>query len=125
MPNPRWEQLLRYRYIELIALWEGRLTTRQLCDTFSIGRQQANKDLSSYRRGLTCGDLVYDAVAKHEPLLRNLIVDLERGMGFGLPRATEFNRTWDGYRRKNRQLHVHPMLILDRVKGLADNFAKP
>ena len=65
MTNPRWEQLLRYRYIELIALWEGRLTTRQLCDTFSIGRQQANKDLSNYRRGLTCGDLIYDAVAKH------------------------------------------------------------
>ena len=50
--NPRWEQLLRYRYIELIALWEGRLTTRQLCETFGIGRQQANKDLTSYRRGL-------------------------------------------------------------------------
>ena len=56
--NPRWEQLLRYRYIELIALWEGRLTTRQLCETFGIGRQQANKDLTSYRRGLTRGDLV-------------------------------------------------------------------
>lgn len=65
LANPRWEQLLRYRYIELIALWEGRLTTRQLCDTFGIGRQQANKDLTSYRRGLTTGDLVYDAVAKH------------------------------------------------------------
>ena len=65
LTNPRWEQLLRYRYIELIALWEGRLTTRQLCENFGIGRQQANKDLTSYRRGLTRGDLVYDAVAKH------------------------------------------------------------
>lgn len=65
LTNPRWEQLLRYRYIELIALWEGCLKTRQLCDTFGIGRQQANKDLSSYRRGLIRGDLVYDAVAKH------------------------------------------------------------
>ena len=65
LSNPRWEQLLRYRYIELIALWEGRLTTRQLCETFGIGRQQANKDLTSYRRGIARGDLVYDAVAKH------------------------------------------------------------
>ena len=63
--NQRWEQLLRYRYIELIALWEGQLTTRQLCETFGIGRQQANKDLSSYRRALTQGDLIYDASAKH------------------------------------------------------------
>jgi len=45
--NQRWEQLLRYRYIELISLWEGRLTTRKLCETFGIGRQQANKDLSN------------------------------------------------------------------------------
>ena len=42
--NQRWEQILRYRYIELIALWEGKLTTRQLCETFGIGRQQANKE---------------------------------------------------------------------------------
>ena len=63
--NQRWEQILRYRYIELIALWEGKLTTRQLCVTFGIGRQQANKDLSSYRRALTQGDLIYDATAKH------------------------------------------------------------
>ncbi|MDB2667647.1 WYL domain-containing protein [Luminiphilus sp.] len=63
--NQRWEQILRYRYIELITLWEGKLTTRQLCETFGIGRQQANKDLSSYRRALTQGDLIYDATAKH------------------------------------------------------------
>ena len=63
--NQRWEQILRYRYIELIALWEGKLTTRQLCETFGIGRQQANKDLSSYWRALTQGDLIYDASAKH------------------------------------------------------------
>ena len=63
--NQRWEQLLRYRYIELISLWEGRLTTRKLCETFGIGRQQANKDLSNYRRALKRGDLVYDAVSKY------------------------------------------------------------
>ena len=63
--NQRWEQILRYRYIEIIALWEGKLTTRQLCETFGIGRQQANKDLSSYRRALTQGDLIYDPTAKH------------------------------------------------------------
>lgn len=63
--NQRWEQSLRYRYIELIALWEGRLTTRQLCETFGIGRQQANKDLSNYRAALSRGDLLYDPVAKH------------------------------------------------------------
>ena len=60
--NQRWEQILRYRYIELIALWEGKLTTRQLCETFGIGRQQANKDLSSYRRALTQGDLILSLI---------------------------------------------------------------
>ena len=61
----RWEQLLRYRYIELVLLWEGQLTTKQLCDTFSIGRQQANKDLSNYRRAQEKNALRYDPVEKH------------------------------------------------------------
>ena len=78
--NPRWEQLLRYRYIELIALWEGRLTTRQLCETFGIGRQQANKDLTSYRRGLTRGDLVYDAVAKNYSPSEDFAPTLTQGL---------------------------------------------
>lgn len=61
----RWEQLLRYRYIELVLLWEGQLTTKQLCDTFSIGRQQANKDLSNYRRAQEKNALRYDPVEKY------------------------------------------------------------
>ena len=66
-----------------------------------------------------------DAVTQHKPPIRNLVVDPERGVGFGLPRATKFNRTWDGDCRKNRQLHLHPVLILDGVKGLADEFTEP
>ena len=78
--NHRWEQLLRYRYIELISLWEGRLTTRKLCETFSIGRQQANKDLSNYRRALKRGDLVYDPVAKHYSPSEDFAPILTRGL---------------------------------------------
>jgi predicted DNA-binding transcriptional regulator YafY len=78
--NQRWEQLLRYRYIELISLWEGRLTTRKLCETFGIGRQQANKDLSNYRRALSCGDLLYDAVGKHYSPSDDFAPILTRGL---------------------------------------------
>ena len=78
--NQRWEQLLRYRYIELISLWEGRLTTRKLCETFGIGRQQANKDLSNYRRALSCGDLPYDAGAKHYSPSDDFAPILTRGL---------------------------------------------
>ncbi|MCH1553388.1 MAG: WYL domain-containing protein, partial [Luminiphilus sp.] len=53
------------RYIELVLLWEGQLTTKQLCDTFSIGRQQANKDLSNYRRAQEKNALRYDPVEKY------------------------------------------------------------
>jgi predicted DNA-binding transcriptional regulator YafY len=60
----RWDQLLRYRYIEVIALWEGRLTTRHLCETFGIGRQQASKDINWYLRELAPGNLVYDKFLK-------------------------------------------------------------
>lgn len=60
----RWDLLLRYRYIETIALWEGRLTTRHLCDTFGIGRQQASKDINNYLRGVAPGNLEYDKYLK-------------------------------------------------------------
>ncbi len=56
----RWDLLLRYRYIETIVLWEGRLTTRHLCDTFGIGRQQASKDINNYIREVGPGNLLYD-----------------------------------------------------------------
>jgi len=56
----RWDLLLRYRFIETLALWEGRLTTRHLCDTFGIGRQQASKDINTYIREVGPGNLEYD-----------------------------------------------------------------
>jgi len=70
MPNQttswpfRWDLLLRYRFIETLALWEGRLTTRHLCDTFGIGRQQASKDINNYIREVGPGNLEYDKFLK-------------------------------------------------------------
>jgi predicted DNA-binding transcriptional regulator YafY len=60
----RWELLVRYRFIETIALWEGRLTTRHLCETFGIGRQQASKDINNYLREVGPGNLEYDKYLK-------------------------------------------------------------
>lgn len=56
----RWDLLQRYRLIEIIALWEGRLTTNHLCDTFGIGRQQASKDINDYMTQIGENNLVYD-----------------------------------------------------------------
>ncbi|MCM0613981.1 WYL domain-containing protein [Marinobacter sediminum] len=56
----RWDLLLRYRLIETIALWEGRLTTNHICHSFGIGRQQASKDINTYLRELAPGNLTYD-----------------------------------------------------------------
>lgn len=60
----RWDLLLRYRFIETLALWEGRLTTRHLCDTYGIGRQQASKDINNYIREIGPGNLEYDKFLK-------------------------------------------------------------
>ncbi|MEZ5572464.1 MAG: WYL domain-containing protein [Halioglobus sp.] len=60
----RWDLLLRYRFIETLALWEGRLTTRHLCDTFGIGRQQASKDINNYIKDVGPGNLEYDKFLK-------------------------------------------------------------
>ena len=60
----RWDLLVRYRFIETLVLWEGRLTTRHLCETFGIGRQQASKDINNYIREIGSGNLVYDKYLK-------------------------------------------------------------
>ena len=40
-----WDQTLRFRLLEIVLQWEGRLTTNHLCSAFEIGRQQASKDI--------------------------------------------------------------------------------
>lgn len=60
----RWDLLLRYRLIEIIALWEGRVTTNHLRDTFGIGRQQASKDINTYLAEVGPGNLDYDKYLK-------------------------------------------------------------
>lgn len=44
-----WDTLARYRLIEILALWEGRVASSQLVKAFGIGRQQAQKALRHYR----------------------------------------------------------------------------
>ena len=56
----RWDLLFRYRMIEIIALWEGRLTTNHLIQSFGIGRQQASKDINSYLANIAPDNLIYD-----------------------------------------------------------------
>ncbi|OOF10018.1 MULTISPECIES: helix-turn-helix transcriptional regulator [unclassified Salinivibrio] len=60
----RWDLLFRYRMIEIIALWEGRLTTNHLIKSFGIGRQQASKDINTYLADIAPGNLVYDKQLK-------------------------------------------------------------
>lgn len=76
----RWDLLLRYRFIETIALWEGRLTTRHLCDTFGIGRQQASKDINNYLREVGPGNLVYDKYLKGYKPADEFVPRLTRGL---------------------------------------------
>lgn len=53
----------RYWLIELIAYWEGRVATTHLCQFFGIGRQQASKDIGSYKEAFP-RNLHYDAHSK-------------------------------------------------------------
>lgn len=56
----RWDLLTRYRLIEIVAQWEGRLTTNHLMNSFGIGRQQASKDINTYLVDIAPDNLVYD-----------------------------------------------------------------
>ncbi|WP_349617224.1 WYL domain-containing protein [Azotobacter salinestris] len=56
----RWDLALRYRLIETIAWWEGRLTTQHLMQSFGISRQQASKDINTYIKEHAPKNLTYD-----------------------------------------------------------------
>jgi len=60
----RYDLLLRLRLIEIVALWEGRLTTKHLCDYFGIRRQQASKDIKKYLEEIAPENLMYDSSQK-------------------------------------------------------------
>jgi len=56
----RWDLALRYRLIETVAWWEGRLTTGHLMQSFGISRQQASKDINTYLTEHAPKNLAYD-----------------------------------------------------------------
>ncbi|MGF1726521.1 helix-turn-helix transcriptional regulator [Photobacterium nomapromontoriensis] len=75
----RWDLLFRYRMIEIIALWEGRLTTNHLIQSFGIGRQQASKDINSYLTEIAPDNLIYDKHLKGYKPSGNFVPQLTRG----------------------------------------------
>lgn len=76
----RWDLLLRYRLIEIISLWEGRLTTNHLMRAFGIGRQQASKDINTYLASYAPGNLLYDAQLKGYRPAANFAPRFTRGL---------------------------------------------
>ena len=58
--SERWDLLLRYRMIEIIALWEGRVTTGHLQNAFGIGRSQASKIIKQYMANVSDSNLYLD-----------------------------------------------------------------
>lgn len=96
----RWDQLLRYRLIEIVALWEGRLTTNHLCNSFGIGRQQASKDINFYINHIAVGNLEYDSKLKGYKPTVNFIPKLTTGVAdeylHVLSRNKDINHTFAG-----------------------------
>lgn len=64
MQQTRWDLALRYRLIETVVWWEGRLTTNHLIQSFGISRQQASKDINTYINDYASKNLVYDKQIK-------------------------------------------------------------
>ncbi|EAP94703.1 hypothetical protein V12B01_05088 [Vibrio splendidus 12B01] len=65
--------------IEVIALWEGRLTTNHLIQSFGIGRQQASKDINTYLTDVAPGNLTYDKQLKGYKPSSNFVPKLTSG----------------------------------------------
>ena len=58
------DTILRYKIIEIVSYWEGRLTTNHLIRAFGIGRQQASKDINNYLDDIAPHNLIYDTKLK-------------------------------------------------------------
>jgi len=54
---------MRYRFIEVVALWEGRLTSNHLTEFFGFSRDKASKELQQYKQ-LAPDNLTYDPSLK-------------------------------------------------------------
>ncbi|MFS1702739.1 helix-turn-helix transcriptional regulator [Alteromonas sp. AMM-1] len=64
----RYDLLQRYRLIEIVAIWEGKLNAGHLIEHFGIGRQQASKDINNYLNEIAPGNLEYNSSLKgYEP----------------------------------------------------------
>ena len=64
----KFDLLQRFRLIEIVALWEGKLNASHLTRYFGIGRQQASKDINEYCTNLAPNNLIYNASLKgYEP----------------------------------------------------------
>jgi hypothetical protein len=64
----KYDLLLRYRLIEIVALWEGKLNAGHLMHYFGIGRQQASKDINEYLQNIGENNLAYNPSLKgYEP----------------------------------------------------------
>ncbi|MGL5040162.1 MAG: WYL domain-containing protein [Aeromonas sp.] len=59
-----WDQTLRFRLLEIVLQWEGRLTTNHLMAAFNIGRQQASRDINLYLTKYSPKGVVYDRSLK-------------------------------------------------------------
>ncbi|MEY1388239.1 WYL domain-containing protein [Providencia stuartii] len=64
MKELTWDQTIRYRLIEIVLQWEGRLTTNHLCTAFDIGRQQASKIINCYIKKYASKGVEYDSKIK-------------------------------------------------------------
>lgn len=96
----RWDLLLRYRLIEIVSQWEGRLTTNHLCNAFGIGRQQASKDINSYLKNIAANNLQYDKSLKGYIPTKNFTPKLTTGTAQEylqlLSRNKDISHTFEG-----------------------------
>lgn len=64
MASEKHEVLLRLKAVEMLAYWEGRLSTPQLVSWFGISRQQASNDIKRYLSDHNPGALIHDPGVK-------------------------------------------------------------
>ncbi|WP_338512952.1 WYL domain-containing protein [Erwinia aphidicola] len=107
-----WEQKQRFRLLEIVLYWEGRLNTHYLCNAFNIGRQQASRDINRYIAEISPEGLIYDRQAKTYKPTSHFIPCFSRGSVDEYLMLLHGNQWQEGH-----QPAAHDLPVIDLRQG--------
>lgn len=121
----RWDLLLKYRLIEIIAQWEGKLTSRALVQAFGIGRQQASKHINDYNSKVVPNNLIYNKQLKGYCPAPNFKNQLTRGDINEYLQMLSIQQNLASHIESLDVRHANTVTIQPLIRNIDPNYVRP